>query len=185
MKKYILEYKPFLLFLASFFITYLVLAFIYQTYLSEFDEKKLEVDTITKSVAHQTKIVLSLVDSQSHSEPNIKEASVNLFYKNKWVARVIEGCNAISVMILFISFVIAFKGNFIKSLFFIVFGCVIIHILNIVRIALLCMAMFHYPQWQDVLHSIVFPLFIYGVVFVLWVIWVNKFSYYAKKNTAK
>lgn len=174
-----------MLFLASFFITYLLLAFIYQSYLNEFDQKKLEVDGITKSVANQTKIVLSVFDSQSYTEPNNKESSINVFYKNKWVARVIEGCNAVSVMILFISFVIAFKGNFIKSLFFIFFGCILIHVLNIVRIALLSMAMYHYPKWQDVLHSIVFPLFIYGVVFILWVIWVNKFSYYAKKDTSK
>jgi hypothetical protein len=30
------------------------------------------------------------------------------------------------------------------------------------------------------LHGVLFPLFIYGVVFILWVIWVSKFSLYAK-----
>lgn len=185
MKKYLTEYKPFLQFLASFFITYLLLTFIYQSYLNTFDEKKLEVDGITKIVANNTKDVLLLIDTKSFTEPNTREASVNLFYKNTWVARIIEGCNAINVIILFISFVIAFKGKFVKTILFILAGCLLIYFFNVVRIVLLSMAMFHYPKYQDVLHSVVFPLFIYGIVFLLWVIWVNKFSYYAKKDASK
>jgi hypothetical protein len=45
--------------------------------------------------------------------------------------------------------------------------------------------MFHYPQYQEVLHGVIFPLFIYGVVFILWIVWVNKFSSYAKKSSKR
>ncbi|MBN8643173.1 MAG: exosortase family protein XrtF [Flavobacteriales bacterium] len=181
MKEYILQYKSFLLFLAKFFITYLVLSFVYQSYLNRFDQKNNEVDGFTISVANQTKTVLSLVDDQSYTMPHLTEPSVKLFYKNKWVARIIEGCNALSVMILFVSFIIAFSGKFKTMLLFILSGLVIIHIFNVLRIALLSMAVYHYNEYQDFLHSVIFPLFIYGVVFVLWVIWVNKYSSYAKK----
>ena len=34
-----------------------------------------------------------------------------LFFNEKYVARVVEGCNAVSVMILFMAFIIAFKGK--------------------------------------------------------------------------
>lgn len=181
MKEYILQYKSFLLFLAKFFITYLVLSFVYQSYLNRFDQKNNEVDAFTISVANQTKAVLSLVDDQSYTMPHLTEPSVKLFYKNKWVARIIEGCNALSVMILFVSFIIAFSGKFKTMLLFILCGIVIIHVFNVLRIALLSMAVYHYYEYQDFLHSVVFPLFIYGVVFVLWVIWVNKYSSYAKR----
>jgi hypothetical protein len=40
-----------------------------------------------------------------------------------------------------------------------------------------------FPGQVSFLHGVLFPLFIYGVVFILWVIWVSKFSLYAK-NTA-
>ena len=34
---------------------------------------------------------------------------------------------------------------------------------------------------EEVLHGTLFPLFIYGVVFVLWILWVTKYSGYVKK----
>lgn len=185
MKEYFIQYKPFLLFLLKFFATYLVMTFAYQSYLSSFDETKFEVDGFTQTVANQTKIMLTLVDSEAHIEPNLTEPSVNLFYQEKWVSRIIEGCNALSIVILFISFVFAFTGKFKQTLFFIIIGCLIIHIFNIIRIALLCMAMFHYPEYETVLHDVFFPLIIYGVVFILWIIWVNNFSSYAKKTIKK
>ena len=184
MKEYLIQFKPFLLFLGKFIFTYLVLAFLYQSYLNQFDESKFEVDGVTRMVAHQSEQVLSLFDSDSYTMPNLKEPSVKLFYHGKWVARIIEGCNAVSVIILFISFVIAFKGRIWHTLLFILSGILLIHFFNVLRIALLCMAIFHYPSSQHFLHSVAFPLFIYGVVFGLWVIWVNKFSVYATK-TAK
>lgn len=183
MKEYIIQFKPFLLFLTKFIVSYLVLTFLYQTYLNQYDVKNLEVDGITQLVAEQSYQVLSLFNSDSYILPNLTEPSVKLYYHGKWVARIIEGCNAISVIILFISFVIAFTGKIKQMFFFILTSIVIIYVFNIMRIVLLCMAIFHYPKSQHFLHGVVFPLFIYGVVFSLWVIWVNKFSLYAKKTT--
>ena len=54
-------------------------------------------------------MILSIFDDNSYTMPNLKEASVKLFYHDKWVARIIEGCNAVSVVILFISFVLIFS----------------------------------------------------------------------------
>lgn len=181
MKEYLLQYQSFLLFLAKFFVTYLVLSILYAQYLNQFDAQHNQVDGFTTSVANQTQKILSLFDANAHTESNDKEPSVKLIYNQKWVSRVIEGCNALSVMILFVSFIIAFTGKWKTTLLFILSGLLIIHVFNVLRIALLSMAVYHFPQHQDFLHSVVFPLFIYGVVFILWIIWVNKFSAYAKK----
>jgi exosortase family protein XrtF len=112
LKDYLIQFKPFLLFLAKFIISYLLLTFVYQSYLNQFDEKKMEVDAITQMVANQSEQLLSVFDDNSYTSPNFKEPSVKLYYHDKWVARIIEGCNAISIIILFISFVIAFTGKF-------------------------------------------------------------------------
>jgi exosortase/archaeosortase family protein len=56
------------------------------------------------------------------------------------------------------------------------------YVLNVMRIAMLSVLMYHFPGQVSFLHGVLFPLFIYGVVFILWVIWVSKFSLYA--NTA-
>ena len=107
---------------------------------------------------------------------------MRLFYEGRFVARIIEGCNAVSVMVLFASFVVAFSGRLKQTLLFIAAGGLLIHVLNIARIALLCVLIYRFPQHENFLHGVVFPLIIYGVVFILWIIWVNRFSGYAKKT---
>lgn len=178
LKKYLILYRPFLVFLAKFFLTYLVLSLVYQGFLSRFDENS--VDSITQFVAKNTKQLLTAfqVDFKIQEMPN--ESFVMFLYNQRAVARMIEGCNAISVIILFVSFVVAFSGKLKPTLLFVSGGSIFIYTLNVVRIALLCSALYWFPEQKDLLHDIVFPLFIYGVVFTLWVIWVNKFSLYAK-----
>jgi exosortase family protein XrtF len=180
LKNILLQYKPFLLFLGKFFLSYVVLTLVYQSYLNQFDTKKAEVDNISISVANQTAKILSLFDNQSYTMPHLTEPSVKLFYKNKYIARIVEGCNAISIMILFIAFVLAFTGKWKHTVLFILLGIVLIHVLNIARIALLCMALYSYPEYEHILHDVLFPLAIYGVVFLLWVIWVTNYSSYAR-----
>ena len=158
---------------------------LYQAYLGQYDFKNAEVDGFTKSVAKQTEFVLSTIDSQSYIMPHLSEPSVKLFYKNKYIARVVEGCNGLSVMILFVAFIIAFSGKFKNTLLFLIFGIVVINILNVLRITLICMALYSYPQFEDFLHGGLFPLVIYGVVFILWVIWVNNYSSYARISEKK
>jgi exosortase family protein XrtF len=108
---------------------------------------------------------------------------IKFFYNQRFIARIIEGCNGVSVIILFISFVIAFSGKIKATILYIMSGSLLIYILNLIRIALLCVLMYHFPEQEHVLHGVVFPLFIYGVVFMLWLIWIRKFSLYAKTNT--
>lgn len=182
LKKYLILYKPFLLFLGKFLLAYLLLTFVYQSYLGQFDVKKFEADDVTQLVAKQTKDLMLLFNYDASIVPNIKEASMNLFYNQRFMARIIEGCNGLSVIVLFISFVIAFSGKLKPTVLFIIGGSLLIHVLNVVRIALLCILMYYFPNQEHLLHGVVFPLFIYGVVFILWVIWVNKFSKYAAKN---
>lgn len=183
MKKYIILYKPFLLFLGKFLLTYLVLTLVYQGYLRQFDVKKNETDSFTILVAKQTKEIMLFFNADVKTAPNSKEPSVILYYNQKAMARIIEGCNALSVIILFVAFIIAFSGKIKHTILYLIAGSILIHILNVVRIALLCVLMYYYPKQQHLLHGVVFPLIIYGVVFVLWIIWVNKFSKYAKQNS--
>lgn len=179
------QYKPFLLFLGKFVLSYIILTIVYQSYLNRFDSSKAEVDSFTQIVANQTATVLSWVDNQSYTMPHLKEPSVKLFYKGKYISRIIEGCNGISVIILFIAFTLAFTGKLKNTLIFIFTGSLIIHILNIARIALLCIALYFFPDMEHILHGVIFPLVIYGVVFLLWVVWVNKYSNYASSFAKK
>ena len=180
MKNYWIQYKPFLLFLVKFIFSYLVLTFAYQYYLNHFDIKKYEVDSFTKLVTSQVEQLLLFFNGDARIELHPTQPCYKFYYNGKFVSRIVEGCNALSVIILFISFVIAFSGKIKNTIYFIIAGSLIIHLLNIIRIALLMVAFYHFPEANFILHDILFPLVIYGTVFILWIIWVNKFSFYAK-----
>ncbi len=174
-------YKPFFIFLLKFFVSYAFLVFLYDLYLNKFDANKNEVDGITYFVAENVNVLTNFFNWNGEMKLHDKEASVKMIFNEKYVSRIIEGCNAVSVMILFVAFIFAFSNRWKQTILYILFGIATIYILNILRITLLNYALFHHPSWKEVLHDVVFPLFIYGVVFVLWVIWVSKFSNYAKK----
>jgi len=178
MKKYFVQYKPFLIFLAVFFGVYIVLTFLYQFFLNGFENGK--ADAVTRMVAGNSLEVVSWINQSSYIMESEKAPAFILFFHNKSTAQIVEGCNGISVIILFISFVAAFSGSFKNTLLYIFGGSLIIYILNVLRIAVLTVLLYYFPDYTHLLHGVLFPLIIYGLVFVLWVVWVNKFSRYAK-----
>jgi exosortase family protein XrtF len=157
-----------------------VLTLLYQLYLSQFNVN--DIDAVTRLVARQTKQLMSVfkVNFEIQSYPG--EDFLRLIYNGSYVARMIEGCNAISILILFVSFIFSFSGKAKVTVLFIIVGSCIIYFLNVTRIALLCILMYHFPEKEGLLHGVLFPLFIYGVVFLLWLIWVNKHATYGKRN---
>lgn len=183
MKDIINQHKPFFVFLLKFVLFYLIFTLIYKFYLSQFEVQNNEVDNITKFVAEQTKSVLMAMGKDSDVLKHEFEPSYKILYYNKYLARVVEGCNAISVIILFASFVFAFSSTFKRTFLFIISGSFLIFVLNILRIAFLTIALYNFPKNEHFLHDIVFPIVIYGVVFLLWIIWVLKFSGYAKVDS--
>ncbi len=176
LKSLLLQHKLFFKFLIKFLLFYAVFAFIYKQYLNQYNPLLNEVDSISTIVAHNTNNLLHFFNQESNLIDHEFEPSIKIFFKGKYVSRIIEGCNAVSVIILFAAFIFAFSSNFKRTFFYIIFGTVLIYVLNIVRIALLTYSLYYYPQYEVLLHGTVFPLFIYGVVFLLWVGWVLKFS---------
>lgn len=177
MKKYFTQYQPFLLFLGKFFLAYFVFTLIYRIYIGTSCDDCIDgitenVSVLTGKFSNLIGIKLSVFSDYMH---------YNIVYNNKIVATIIEGCNAISVIILFISFVVAFSGKLKQTLVFILGGSLFIYFLNILRIIILSVLMYYYPAQEHILHGVIFPLIIYGAVFILWIIWVNKFSKYATK----
>jgi len=171
----ILKNKAVFLFLIKFFVTYLILSGLYQFYLTKNNKNGLiKTDFITKQVAYHTIFTGKTFGYSFKTEPNIDEASMKLIINDKYVARVVEGCNAVSVMILFWAFIIAFTGKWYETLLFGLIGILLIYFINIARIFLLTLAIDRYPQYSTFLHKIVFPAIIYGFTFLLWMIWVKR-----------
>ncbi len=135
---------------------------------------------ITNTVASQTVGVLKAFNVQASYVQHEEELSLKILVDGVYSARVIEGCNGISVIILFCAFVIAFPGNKKKAVLFCILGGLSIYVVNIFRIAILTQLLVWFPNQQVFLHNLVFPAIIYGYTFLLWVLWVSKFSTYKK-----
>lgn len=178
MRKYLLQFKPFLIFIGTFFTAYIALTVVYKFYLNSLRAD--EVDAVTNWVGRNVEKLLLLFDYDINVQKSFASPWLEVWFNNQNIIRIVEGCNAVSVTILFVSFVLAFSGKLKATLLYILFGIVFIYILNVIRIALLTVLLFHFPEKSHFLHGVLFPLAIYGSVFLLWVVWVNKFSKYAK-----
>lgn len=130
-------------------------------------------DFITNIVAKQSSELISSFGYEAEVLPHETETSMKLYINQTYLARIVEGCNAISIIILFVAFIISFAENFKKTFLFLFAGVTLIYAVNIVRIAILTIAIYEYPEYTDTLHGVVFPAIIYGMVFLLWMIWVR------------
>ena len=174
------KYKTVIKFILTFLLVYIVCSVLYKFYLQYSDGTKFYPDYMTNLVAKQTENILNVLDYNSEVLPHLDEPSMKLFLDGNFIARIIEGCNSISVIILFLSFIIAFSGKLKTTFFYILSGSVLIYVVNLFRIVVLSLGVYHYPEYSEVLHKVVFPGIIYGMVFLLWIFWVNRFS---KLNT--
>ncbi|HSM64628.1 MAG TPA: exosortase family protein XrtF [Gillisia sp.] len=170
------KYQSVLRFILIFLGSYLLFSLFYYIYLTLSESSSYYPDFFTHLVALQSKDVIESLGYASKILTNPGEPSLQLYINDHFLARIIEGCNSISIIILFTSFILSFFARFKITFLYIITGAVIIYIMNIVRIVILSIGIYEYPKYTSFLHGIVFPLIIYGTVFILWVFWVRLFS---------
>jgi exosortase family protein XrtF len=87
-----------------------------------------------------------------------------------------DNCNGIALFALFTGFIIAYPGNWKKKLYYIPIGIILIELMNILRVVLLAILDTHSRAWTEFNHTYTFTIVIYGFIFLMWMIWVNKVS---------
>lgn len=182
MKSLFIKYKSVIRFILTFLLVYMFLSVVYKFYLQFSDGSKFYPDYVTNLVSKQTESLLNTLGYQTMLASHSDVSSIQVYLKGDYVGYIVEGCNSISVIILFVSFIIAFSGKLKTTLFYVLSGSVLIYVVNLLRIVILILGLYHYPEQADVMHSVVFPAIIYGMVFLLWVFWVNRFSKLNKKH---
>lgn len=170
--------KVVILFLVKFFVVYFLLTSLYSFYLNNTQETAsiFACAPITNTVSNHAKWASELLGYDINTYQNTNELSVAFVVNDKIVAKIIEGCTSINIMILFLAFIIAFSGSVKNTLWFSAVGILLIYAANIFRIVFMALAIYHYPKLSGILHDIVFPGIIYGMVFLLWIVWVTKFA---------
>ncbi|WP_379967088.1 exosortase family protein XrtF [Epilithonimonas sp. UC225_85] len=174
------DFLPVLKILLRFVVIYIVFVLLYQLYLNNYENDV--VDPFTRWVANQVGYLQSIFGFPTVLVDNLKLHSVLFQTSGKYTTRMVEGCNVISVAILFAAFIFAFyKGA--KTFLYVFAGLIILHILNVLRITLLNIILIKYPQYEKIGHDYIFPAIIYGGVIVLWLVWIQFFALKKKENT--
>jgi exosortase family protein XrtF len=131
----------------------------------------------SKILSSQSNFILSIFNFQTlieiHGDMVVAKIIDYPYSHGVWIG---EPCNGIKVFGLFAIFILSFKGDLIKKLIFIPLGILIIHFLNIIRIAVLTYISAVNPYILDFNHNITFQLLIYGSMLALWYLWIIKFS---------
>lgn len=99
---------------------------------------------------------------------------------------VVDGCNGIAAIGLFLGFIIAYPGSSARRLSFSLIGIGVIYIINILRISILTITQADWPAFFDFTHDYSTTTIFYITIFLMWMVWVNFNSIpSAKKEFAK
>jgi len=85
----------------------------------------------------------------------------------------VDGCNGIAAIGLFIGFVAAYPGEWVPRIAFIFIGIGVIYLVNILRIVVLVITQLQWPEFFSFTHDYSTTAIFYLVIFGLWVVWAN------------
>jgi exosortase family protein XrtF len=131
-------------------------------------------DPFTRLIASQVVWLLSFFDPSIAAYPSQFSESIAVANDRENMIYVFEGCNGLNVLIVYLSFLLAFAGPRKLLIRFIVVGMIGIHLLNIGRVCLLYGVVFYFPDQVYFFHKYLFTGILYIFVFLLWYLWVRK-----------
>lgn len=176
------EFIPAFRFLTIFLGLYLGLNVVYGIWISSFDKR---ADSATIFITKQTSQILNLIGEGTYTRPKSGKPTVAILKDDRIALSVFEGCNSINVMIVFVSFLFAFNGNWKKLAWFLPVGLVLIYLANLFRIIALYYVAEYWRQYFYYIHKYMFTAGIYVIVFILWWWWVEKIGGVSVKGIFK
>jgi exosortase family protein XrtF len=161
--------QPLFLFILKILGVYLLWQIIYDTYLHS--NSSIDLTLVELTIKH-SKWILDKLGFRTFS------GAVRLIgidsTSGLWMG---DPCNGIILFALFSSFIIAFPGSFKTKIWFIPLGISIIYLANVLRVVLLAIIQLYVSRSTlEFHHTYTFTYLVYGIIFCMWWIWVNKFS---------
>jgi len=165
------RFKPALNFMSRFLIVYVVGNLTYGWFVYYYHPQP---DPATIAVTRQSVLLINWLQKKDETEILIQDSRVAIVQNNDIIVRVFEGCNGLNVIIVFLSFIVAFSGQKKSILGFLAVGIIIIHLINLGRIVLLYYLAKIESSYFYYFHKYIFTSAIYAFVFLLWVTWIYK-----------
>jgi exosortase family protein XrtF len=86
---------------------------------------------------------------------------------------IVDGCNGIAAIGLFLGFIYAYPGAWMPRIFFSIFGIAVIYLINVSRIVTLSFIQLYWPRGFGFMHDYSTAAIFYIIIFILWMVWVN------------
>lgn len=130
--------------------------------------------------AHTTASALNLLTNDSISVKEITEnetieettltyAKAILFKNNKKIISIADGCNGLTLFVLYIGFIIAYPTSIKAKIIYTVAGLFLIVLINILRTTGLAYLAYSYPKFLPFAHHYLYKMITYALIFAIWV----------------
>lgn len=106
----------------------------------------------------------------------VKSEGKIIRFPSCWDISIGRSCSGVKQIMQFVILMICFRGPWIKKLWFIPMGIVLVHLTNILRIVGTGIFSMNHPTWMKFMHDNVLRWLFYLVICGLWLWWVKKIA---------
>lgn len=173
--KFMKDFKPILIFILKFVIAWGVLVISYNFYLSKYHSQN-KPDPYSQQVASWTATSMNAMGFQTQTMDDSNRPWTWILMDGQRISYINEGCNAISIMLIFVAFIVAFSTTWKQTILYILGGLILIQIMNVFRIVVINYIFKYHHEYGEMAHDYLFPAILYGTIVLLWIIWVKYFA---------
>lgn len=114
-----------------------------------------------------------VVDITLEGETVSKQSSL-IYYYDKLVLYIEDGCNGLELMVLYIGFIVCMPSSFSRKLRYVIFGVLTLDFLNVLRSVGLIYLNEYFNAYFDFAHHYLFKAIVYTATFLIWRMFARK-----------
>lgn len=169
--------KPVLIFISKAVLLYIFWFITYDFIIAP--DSRLD-SWLNERVAKDARLILNAGGFDADTRPGDRQTLITI--TGKEMVGVGNPCNGLELFALFTGFVICFPGPWKHKVWFIPAGILGIHLINTMRAAALALIQFKVPEYLDFNHHYTFTIIVYAFIFLLWMIWTNRYGQIKKAH---
>ncbi|WP_136482441.1 archaeosortase/exosortase family protein [Cognatitamlana onchidii] len=114
--------------------------------------------------------------SSVYSGETLENQVSAIYHNNKRVLYIANACNGLSLLVLYIGFIVCMPSSFWRKLKYIVLGLLVLDSINIMRCVGLILLQEYYETYFDFAHHYLFKATVYASTFFIWMIYSRKIN---------
>ena len=103
-------------------------------------------------------------------------APYSIRFASGFGVRIVWSCTPIKQAFIWLIIMVFARGVWLKKLWYIPLGWLMIHVFNVFRIVIISLLCENHPEMFSFWHEYIFKYVFYGMIFLMWVLWVERIS---------